>query len=731
MFESEFQIGNSDSNRFPYKAENLTMEGAFNSRINLIALRTMILPLTAAIVCLGQQSDSKVGAQTATRGESAQGSEGAAVYETSCASCHDSGAAQAPRLEVLRQMTPERVVESLLYGTMRPQGKLLRHSQRLAVARFVAGKDFGVSADQHVQLCPDAPGEFRNPFAKKPSSDKHDAGANDSDEQQPEGHDSDERHSGDHDSDGHHPEGRDSGGHDSGEHASERHFAYGNWNGWAPRPDNRRFQSAEAAGMAASDVPNLKLKWAFGLPFVTRMISQPTVVGGRVFIGGPSGRVYALDGKTGCAFWVFEPATSVRGAISVARHPGSDPPRYGAFFADRRASAYAVDAETGRLIWKSKVDDSPVVRSSGAALLHEGRMYVPLTSSEDYMGAFPNYECCKSRGGVVAVDMRDGKRIWKSETVTEPARPTRKNSRGTQLWGPSGAGVWSSPTLDTKLGRIYIGTGNNYSDPATKTSDAVLALDLKTGAIVWSRQFTENDAYNMACKGTSGTRINCPQAKGPDLDFGSSPILTVLARGRRVLLAGQKSGVLHAMDPDADGKLLWQVRVGKGGYLGGIQWGPAADEKNVYVALSDVDRQSTEDETDVRTFALGSETGGGISAYQIATGERIWHVPPPPCGDRPNCSPAQSAAVSMIPGVVFSGSMDGHIRAYSTEDGKVLWDYDTAGEFETVNGVKGRGGSLDTAGPTIAGGMVFVNSGYGQWGGMPGNVLLAFSVERE
>ena len=647
----------------------------------LCASRIMILSGMAVAAACAQESDpQKARAQEAGNQASAQESEGAGLYKTYCAQCHDGPVAGAPSLELLRQMTPERVVESLLYGTMRPQGKLLRQSQRLAVARFVAGKDFG-AAEQQVQFCSDAPGEFRGPFG---------AG-----------------------------------------HSSNRRSSNGNWNGWAPTADNRRFQSTEAAGMDASDVPNLKLKWAFALPFVTRMVSQPTVVGGRVFIGGPSGKVHALDAKTGCAYWVFEPETSVRGAISVARQPGADPPRYGAFFADRRANAYAVDAETGRLIWKTKVDDSPVVRSSGAPLLHEERMYIPLTSSEDYMGAFPNYECCKSRGGVVAVDMRDGKRIWKSETVTEPARPTRKNARGTQLWGPSGAGVWSSPTLDTKLGRIYIGTGNNYSDPATKTSDAVLALDLETGKIVWSRQFTENDAYNMACKGTSGTRINCPQAKGPDLDFGSSPILTVLESGRRVLLAGQKSGVLHAMDPDEDGKVLWQVRVGKGGYLGGIQWGPAADEENVYVALSDVDRQSTEDETDVRTFALGTEIGGGLSAYQIATGELIWHVPPPPCGDRPSCSPAQSAAVSVIPGVVFSGSMDGHIRAYSTKDGKVLWEFDTAREFETVNGVKGRGGSLDTAGPTIARGILFVNSGYGQWGGMPGNVLLAFSVEGE
>jgi polyvinyl alcohol dehydrogenase (cytochrome) len=624
--------------------------------------RILILCAMGVALCGAQESESKE--------PGVQQSEGAAVYETSCASCHDGGAAQAPRLEVLHQMAPERVVEALLYGSMRPQGKLLRQAQQLAVARFVAGKDFGAE-DQQVRLCSDAPGVF------------------------------------------------------------VENSANGHWNGWGASPDNRRFQSTEAAGLAAADVPKLRLKWAFALPFVTRMFSQPTIVGGRIFIGGRSRKVHALDAKSGCAYWVFEATANVRGAVSVGPRPGSDPQSYAAFFVDVRANAYSVDAETGRLLWKTKVDESPVARATGSPLLHEGRMYVPLTASEDYLGAFPNYECCKSRGGVVAIDMREGTRIWKSETVTEPARPTRKNSRGTQLWGPSGAGVWSSPTLDTKLKRIYIATGNNYSDPATKTSDAVLALDLETGKIRWSRQFTENDAYNMSCLGTSGTRINCPQAKGPDLDFGASPILTVLPSGKRVLLAGQKSGMLHAMDPDDGGKLLWQVRVGTGGYLGGIQWGPAADGENVYVALSDVGRRSTHDTTEVRSFSLDSEVGGGMFAYQIATGEEIWHQLPVPCGDRPHCSPAQSAAVSVIPGVVFSGSMDGHIRAYSTQDGKVVWDFDTARKFETVNGLKGRGGSLDTAGPTIAGGMVFVNSGYGQWGGMPGNVVLAFSVGGE
>ena len=113
----------------------------------------------------------------------------------------------------------------------------------------------------------------------------------------------------------------------------------------------------------------------------------------------------------------------------------------------------------------------------------------------------------------------------------------------------------------------------------------------------------------------------------------------------------------------------------------------------------------------------------------LEKGERVWYTPPPGCGERKRCSPAQSAAVSAIPGAVFSGSVDGHLRSYATKDGSILWDFDTMGPYKTVNGVEARGGSMDGGGPAIANGMVFVNSGYVIWGGMPGNVLLAFSVD--
>ncbi len=308
--------------------------------------------------------------------------------------------------------------------------------------------------------------------------------------------------------------------------------------------------------------------------------------------------------------------------------------------------------------------------------------------------------------------------------IPEEPAPTKKNKIGTQLWGPSGAPVWSTPAVDVRRNALYVTTGDNYSDPPSRMSDAFVAMDLDSGKILWWKQTTPNDAYTSACRLPDKT--NCPDSNGPDFDFAASPILVTLANGRRALVAGQKSGIVHALDPDRQGEIIWQTRVGRGGTGGGVQWGSAADGRNVYVANSDIGRI-------MLTFSQFTDAdpkqGGGLFALKLETGERVWFTPPAGCGDRPRCSPAQSAAVTAIPGVAFSGSVDGHMRAYSTADGSVLWDFDTVRTYDTVNGVPGRGGSLDGPGPVIAGGLMLFNSGYHTNGGAPGNVLLAFSVD--
>jgi polyvinyl alcohol dehydrogenase (cytochrome) len=485
------------------------------------------------------------------------------------------------------------------------------------------------------------------------------------------------------------------------------------WNGWGNDVANTRFQNAKAAGLTAADVPRLTLKWAFGFEGTTSASGQPTVAGGRVFVGNTNSTFYSLDLKTGCTYWTFKADGGVRNAPSIARVSVAGALRHVVMFGDVRANVYGLDAETGQQLWKIKVDDHQMARITGAPTYHNGRLYVPVSSTEEVPGGSEKYPCCTFRGSVVALDAATGRQIWKTYMIAEEPTIVGKNKIGTPIWKPAGAAIWTSPTLDPEKNRIYVATGNAYTEPAAPTSDAVVALDMTSGKIVWVQQATPNDAYLVRCKAGVG---NCPEELGPDFDFGNSPILRTLPGGRRVLSLGQKSGIVYGIAPDENGKILWQMRAGKGGELGGIEWGSAADERNIYVPISDVLHPPAE--------------AGGLVAYELATGKEVWKVPAPPlyCTTGPGCTGAQSAAISVMPGVVFSGSIDGHLRAYASGDGKIIWQFNTMRPFETTNGVKAQGGSIDAAGPVIAGGMVLTNSGYGLWRGKAGNVLLAFGL---
>ncbi len=498
----------------------------------------------------------------------------------------------------------------------------------------------------------------------------------------------------------------------------------GTWSGWGAGPANWRFQTASQAGLTAADVPRLKLKWAFGVPDAAMMRSQPAVYGGRVFLGSQDGTMYSLDAATGCVNWATEAAAQVRTGIVI----GVAGERTLVFFGDTSGQVYALDAASGQPVWQLRVDAHPAAMVTGTPAFHDGRLYVPVSSYEESASIAPGYVCCTFRGSVLAVDAALGKILWKTYTIPEVSKARRSTKRGAATSGPSGAGIWSAPTLDAQQRVLYVTTGDNYSDPPTLTSDAVLAVSMDSGKLLWSKQLTQGDAYNSSC--ALPDKVNCPDSDGPDFDFGASPILARLPKGGRVLLLAQKSGMLHAVDPDKQGKIMWQSRVGKGGVLGGLQWGPATDGEQVWVALSDINIvRSRQPGSNVVARELDSTSGGGMFAFRVDNGERLWMTPAPACGDRRPCSPAQSAAVSAIDGAVFSGSVDGHLRAYSTTDGKIIWDFDAARAFPTVNGVAAKGGAFDAAGAVIAGGMVFTGSGYGQWGGLPGNVLLAFSVE--
>jgi polyvinyl alcohol dehydrogenase (cytochrome) len=506
---------------------------------------------------------------------------------------------------------------------------------------------------------------------------------------------------------------------------ADRKFSLSNsqpdWYGWSSSPSNDRFQPADLASLTAGKVRTLKLRWAFGFSGDITAYAAPTIQNGVLFVGSAGGVVHAMNAKTGCLYWTFQADGPVRAATMIA--PNGD--GHAILFPDQIGSFYVLDAETGHLLWKRRIDAHEATRLTGSAVYRDGVVFVPAASWEETRSGNPQYPCCTFRGSLSALRISDGSVVWKTYVV-DPPKKTGTNKEGTPQFGPSGAGIWSAPTIDAKRGVIYVTTGDNYTEPTTKTSDAVMALDLKTGKIVWTRQVLADDFHSGGA---------CPDDEskcGPDYDFGSSAIL-VHPGGRDLLIAGQKSGIVYGLDPDARGKIVWQTRVGKGGMLGGVQWGMASDGDNVYAAVSDA--VGVDDPEGVESPPIGGGNfdpvaGGGLTALRLTDGNKLWFAPSYPCTPpRRGCSPSQSGAVTAIIGAVFSGSLDGHIRAFSTADGKLIWDFDTEKDFATVNGISAHGGSLDGAGPVIANGMVYVNSGYPRFGGAIGNVFLAFGPD--
>ena len=363
--------------------------------------------------------------------------DGEQVFKESCASCHTGAAdSRAPSLDALKARTPQAVIESLMSGAMRPQGSRMSGPERRAVAEFVTGKTVG--------------GDVTGADTGRCTTPARTGGASGA-----------------------------------------------TWAGWSPTITNTRFQSLELAGLSATDVPRLTLKWSLGFPDASVAWASPTVAGGRVYIGSQNGTVYSLDARTGCIHWTYSATGGVRTAIAIGPAAAPLGPVY---FGDTAANAYALNAETGRVVWTRKVDDHPLARITGSPTLHAGRLYVPVSSYEESQGADPRYECCTFRGSVSALDAATGRVIWKTSMITDPPQRRGTSTAGVALWGPSGSGIWSAPTIDAERQRLYVATGNAYSAPAHKSSDAVVALDLDTGAIRWMRQLTPGDVYLSNCR---------------------------------------------------------------------------------------------------------------------------------------------------------------------------------------------------------------------------------------
>src|SRR6058998_3270059 len=493
----------------------------------------------------------------------ANAQDGAALYKTYCAICHEGpGAdAKAPALEAMRRMSAGQVLESLEKGSMRPRVTERSRAQRRALAEYVSGKPLPADAARPAAgLIPKS--AFCSAAAAPPA-----AGAA--------------------------------------------------WNGWGQGITNARFQSAKAAGIAAGDVSRLKLKWAFGFPGATSAGSQPVVVGGRLYAATAEGDLFVLDAKTGCVYWTLEVEASIRSAITIEQRRNGD---VVAYFGDQTANVYAVDAKAGKVIWKVEVDDHPHAAITAAPQLYNGRLYVAVSSREESQVGDPRYPCCSFRGSVVALDAKDGRRLWKTYIVSQTPVPTVKNSAGTQLYGPAGGAVWNTPTIDTKRNALYAGTGNNFAPPSTEASDSLVAFDLNTGQVRWAHQVTENDIWNGSCRLPNREAAACPDKDAPDFDFTGSALLVDVGGGRQFIVIGNKSGVIFAFDPDKRGKIVWQRRVANGGSGGGVFWGSATDGLNVYAANADF-------------VAADPGAGGGMNAVELGTGRLVWSVPGAGCAN--------------------------------------------------------------------------------------------------
>ena len=594
--------------------------------------------------------------------------DGGALYKQRCAACHDSpdAASRAPAKAMLASRSPDSIFDTLATGAMAPMAAGLGRGELDAIALYLTGK-----APAHAAATSADPDKAA---ACKTSPSPVMTGPR--------------------------------------------------WNGWSPTLDSARFQADP--GLKAQDVSKLKVKWAF--QFQGGVGGQPTVVGGRVYFGGGSGRVYALDARTGCIHWRAEVKGGVRAAVSVGplAGPSGGPGRLAVFVGDRTSGVHALDAATGQEIWATKVETHPFATITGSPVLYKGRLYVPVSSGEEVSTLIKGWRCCTFRGNVTALDASSGKTLWKTFAIADAPKPYRTDPSGGQLYGPAGAAIWSAPTIDAKREVLYVATGDSYTDAPNTGSDAVMAMDLVTGELRWSRQVTADDNYLVGCTGAAGQPAMCPRTLGPDHDFGASPVLRELPNGRSVVMAGQKSGEVTALDPDRKGEVLWRTRIGLGSALGGVEWGMAADRDLLFVPIAD-------------PYAAKDQRKSGMYGLKIADGGMAWSnaAPDPNCAIAPKgsliniCTGGLSAAPTAIPGLVIEGSLDGILRAYSVKDGKLAWSFDVGQtSFQPLNAAAPlKGDTMNAAGATVAGGTLYQISGYQTSNPKAMNLLLAFTVD--
>ncbi len=588
---------------------------------------------------------------------------GKAIYDRSCAACHDNPeATRSPSLSTLKAMRYQTIDYALTQGKMQAQASMLSAKERATLVEYLVGAP--VATDEWIAgfMCP---ADRRTPDLS----------------------------------------------------AAPTIYGFGF------DEKNHRHLTAAQAGLKTSDLGNLELAWAIGFPKATTMRSQPAIVGTTLFYPVPElSRLFAIDvsGAKPCFQWVYEHESPLRTSPTYGELPGSK--RKVLVFSDLGSNVHMLDARTGEKLWMTHVGLFRFSLTTGTPILHKDRVYVPISQYEISVGGNNDHECCITHGAVTALDAATGAKIWTAHTMEE-AKPVRDRGDGKMLLGPSGAPIWNSPAIDEKRGRLYVGTGEATSEPAASTTDAILAIDLKDGSMPWHFQATADDIFLSGCFGEK-KGLNCPlKSVNRDVDFGASVILAKRSDGSDILLAGQKSGTLWALDPD-DGKVAWRQDFGEGSPLGGIHWGIAYDGERVYAPIN-------------RPYGMRGATGEqkpGVHAVDVDTGKVVWtFVAEPDCsGDRKqrvrscDANIGLSAAPAVVDGGLITGGLDGFLRIHDVKTGTVLYQFDTAQSFQTANGVEGKGGSIDSASIAAGAGYLFVNSGYGMFGQVPGNVLLAF-----
>jgi polyvinyl alcohol dehydrogenase (cytochrome) len=602
--------------------------------------------------------------------EDAEPHPGAAVYAEHCAACHDQpDVTRAPPLSSLQQMNAEALQYSLTEGVMQQQAKGIPRRQLFTLIDYLAIKE----ADSGEWLAGMMCGDERRGVDLKQSVALPMIGV---------------------------------------DHQSSRHL------------------TAQQAGLDSTDLENLELAWAIGFPDTRSLRSSPVIIGDTMFYAPAEiGRLLALDVNVPCVKWVYDAGTQLRTSVSYGELGKGG--RKALVFADGRGRVHTVDPQSGERIWAVEARHSEAAGITGAPVLHGNRIIVPLSASGVIRGADPNHECCDEHGAVVALDAATGEKLWTYHTMKDAEYTGRVSRIGVKQRGPSGAPIWSTPTIDAERGVVYATTGQNTSLPATDTSDAVLAIDLETGKLKWSFQGLANDVWIIGCRTPWEQSVpNCPSPEESvlkDFDFGAAAVLTRRGNGKDILLAGQKSGDLWALDPD-NGELIWNQRFGRGTPLGGIHWGLAIDGKRVFAAVNDP-----------AFSAPGYQPEPGMNAVDIDSGEVVWRQPVEADCSGPrkqrfeSCDErfGLSAAVLVVDRSVIAGAVDGRLYIYDAATGRVVFRYDTLRDFDTVNGVKGKGGAIDSHSLFAGSGMLFVGSGYGGFGQAPGNVLLAFRPRAE